>query len=650
MQFTTLVDYLNASKSLDRHITYIEGAGEEKQLSFGELHHRAIGLLHHLQRKGIQKGDELILLLDSNEQFIDIFWACLLGGIIPVPLATGTSDEQRHKLIRILHNLRNPYLYTNSNVWTRYRNFVEQHYDEQVYKQLRKNRMLTESIEDIDVAGSPADIHSEDIAFVQYSSGSTSEPKGVVLTHANILATIRDMSDSSAFTDKDISLSWMPLTHDMGLIGFHLNMLVAGMNQYLMETEVFVRRPLLWMRYVSDTKANILCSPNFGYRHFLKAFKPEKMLGTDLSHVRILYNGAEPISDELSTEFLSTMAQYGLKDTTMRPAYGLAEASLGVAFPELGKKYETLSIDRSSLGIGDKVIPTNGENSIRFVSVGQPLGKCKVKLLDDVKTEVGEDQIGHILIKGPNVTQGFYKLGNIDSNSHNQDGWLDTGDLGFYNNDRLFVTGRSKDVIFLNGQNYYAHDLENVAIQIPDLDLGKVVVSSIRNPQSEVDIMVLFIQHRGELTDFLDLANRTLRHINEQTGADIVEVVPVNRIPKTTSGKVQRFLLARDYNNGIFADVLRQIGELKRQLAEQTENLRSETEKTLAIICHQVLNLHVAPQDNFFEIGADSLKLADISELIDTEFPGCVEAGDFVDHPTLSAMAQLIDQKQSSGI
>ena len=218
-----------------------------RDVSFAELHERALGILYHLQRLGAKRGDKLILFLSNNEQFIDAFWAAILGGIVPVPVALGISDEHRHKLLRIARRLGNPYIYTERRTLERIGSFATQVGADAQYESLRRRAFLVDDLDDISRAGSVQRVGPDDTAFIQFSSGSTSEPKGVVLTHGNVLANCRGVIEAAAFTDADISLSWMPLTHDMGLIGFHLIMFVRQLHGHIMPPELFIRRPLLWL-------------------------------------------------------------------------------------------------------------------------------------------------------------------------------------------------------------------------------------------------------------------------------------------------------------------------------------------------------------------------------------------------------------------
>ncbi|MGH8221727.1 MAG: AMP-binding protein, partial [Woeseiaceae bacterium] len=291
----SLADMLDSVAGLDRHLRFIDGEDAESVLTFAALRSRALDLLGALQRRGVAPGSELVIFTRSNEQFVIAFWAAILGRIVPVPVTVGISDEHRLKLFRILGQMKRGTLYTEGPLRERLKEFAGTQRLPQIVAMLEDASVLISDIE----AGQRGDIvpaGAGDLAFIQYSSGSTSDPKGVCLTHRNLCTNIRAIVERLQFNADDQALSWMPLTHDMGLIGFHLSVMAAGMNHAVMDTGLFVRRPLLWMAKASELRATQLCSPNFGYKHFLKLFERKGMPDLDLSPVKLILNGAEPIS------------------------------------------------------------------------------------------------------------------------------------------------------------------------------------------------------------------------------------------------------------------------------------------------------------------------------------------------------------------
>ena len=564
----TLAELLTNNRTVKRTVSYLETESNERVVSYGELYERAIGILYHLQKLGARPGDKLIIYLANNEQFLDAFWAGMLGGIVPVPVALGISDEHKHKLLRIAKKLGKPFIYTDKKTLDRIGAFAGGAGEQATYDALAARSFFAESVDDISKAGQVHAVKPDDTAFIQFSSGSTSEPKGIVLTHRNILTNTRGAGEASGWNENDVNLTWMPLTHDMGLIGMHIMMFAHRMQLNVMPTELFIRRPLLWMTFAARKRVTVTSSPNFGYRHYLKVLGEREVGDLDLSSVRLIYNGAEPISVELADEFMTRLAPARLKRTAMYPVYGLAEATLVVSFPQPpGEMYEFVAVNRHELTVGKQPAPLPKEHpdALSIMAVGQPIPYSRVRIADDADRELPENHIGHILIAGDNVTKGYYE--NPDANAKGfTDGWLRTGDLGMLKGGKLYITGRAKEIIFVNGQNYYPHDIESIAIRAEGLELGKVVAAGVRAKGASTDDLILFVLHRMDMKEFLPLATQVARLVNEHTGLEVAHVVPVKRVPKTTSGKIQRHLLEEDYVNGVYAAELAELAALRATL------------------------------------------------------------------------------------
>jgi acyl-CoA synthetase (AMP-forming)/AMP-acid ligase II/acyl carrier protein len=646
--YTTLLDILESNRSVERAVTYIDGENSERRVPYGDVYVRALGILHHLQAMGAQRGDKMIIFLSSNEQFLDGFWAALCGGIIPVPLAVGISDEHRHKLLRVARKLGRPLLYTDAKNLERLGTLAAQVGETAVFNELKSRVFLVESITDISRAGKLYRPAPDDLAFIQFSSGSTSEPKGVMLTHGNLIANIRGATAIGKYNEQDVTLSWMPLTHDMGLIGFYLMQFANRVHVHLMPTELFVRRPLLWLQMASKKRVSITCSPNFGYRHFLKVLGGRRLDGVDLSAIRQIYNGAEPISVPLCNEFMSALAYTGLKRQAMYPVYGLAEASLAVTFPEPGLDYRWVRVNRHRLkpGAHIELNPADARDTLELMCVGRVLPNTELRIADDSRAELPNGAVGHILIRGANVTRGYFADPEATALAVGADGWVDTGDLGFLHEGSLYIAGRSKEIIFVNGQNYYPYDLENIAQRAPGLDLNKVVAAGVAKPGSQGEELVVFVLHRGSTADFLPIAAAVQRLINEHTGLEVAQVIPTNRIPKTTSGKVQRHLLEQAYIDGEFDAELKELEALREAAGGAGQVSGTALETRLQTICEAALpGKRIDVNDNLFEIGASSLKLIEIHENIDREFPSLIDLTELFDHPTIADLAKHLETK-----
>jgi len=645
-RFDTLSAALAAQRRDDREIVFIDGEDEQRSLSFARLERRALAMLGALQRRGVQAGSAMLLFVGDNERFLEMFWACVLGGIVPVPLAAGAADEQRRKLFRVFAQHDEAHVYTEGRVIERLEQSSIVTEQPAAWSRLRARTLAVGALDIGGAAGLPVARAASDIAFIQYSSGSTSEPKGVVLTHANLCANIASIAEAGAFSDRDVALSWMPLSHDMGLIGFHLNMLACGATHAIMRTDLFARRPLAWLDHATRRRATVLCSPNFGYQHYLRQYTAKPPQGLDLSAVRLIFNGAEPISASLARRFVETLAPHGLRGTTMFPVYGLAEASLAVTFPRIGAPLSVVHLDRAALMPGTEVREQiEGAGTVDFVKLGWPVPGTDVRIAGPEGSALPVLNIGRVCIRGDNVTAGYWHDEAATRAAIEGEGWLDTGDLGYLAADgQLVLTGRAKDIIFVSGQNVYPHDLERIVEQATGVELNRVAAAGVPTPDGEG--VAVFVQHRGELEAFMPLAQSVRQAINGQTGLEVAAVVPVLRMPKTTSGKLQRHALARAYVDGEYAELLRQLQPAAEAAADATA-AGSSTAMRLKAICDQLLpETPIALDTNLLEANLNSLTLARIHEEIDRAFPQRVELTDLFDYPTLAELASFLDGHQ----
>ncbi len=640
--YDSMTELLADARGKDRHIRFIDGERDESTVSFAELWERSLALLGSLQAHGMKQGDELVIFSKSNESFVVAFWAAMLGGLVPVPVAVGISDEHRFKLFRIIKQLNRGTLFTELGLLERLLEFSKQRELGDVTALLESRTVLISDIRPGD-HGELANITPDDPAFIQYSSGSTSDPKGVCLSQRNLCTNIHAIIEATHWMGDDQSLSWMPLTHDMGLIGYHLSVMAAGMNHAVMDTSLFVRRPLLWMNKAHELKATQLCSPNFGYKHFLKLFERKGLPDdTDLSRVKLLLNGAEPISWDLCEDFLMKLAPYGLKHSVMYPVYGLAEATVGVSLGIPGNEPSRITVDRHSLRIGEPyTAATPGErDAVSFVCVGNSIRDVEIRIADDADAVLDDGKVGNIQLQGASVAERIYGDDEATASLFTDDAWLRTGDCGVFVDGQLVITGRQKDLIIVNGQNYYPHDLEEIVAQIDGLDLGKVVVAGATPTGSGTEELLAFILYRQELDAFAPLADQVRSIIGEHVGLEVDHVIPVSRIPKTTSGKVQRAHLLQDYLDGEFEGLL---AEMAPVAAADDSADEDPLVAELELICREFSkDRRIGPDDNLFEVGVSSLTLTEIVLAIDERYPGKLDISDLFDYPTLREVATFL--------
>ncbi|NEW06400.1 amino acid adenylation domain-containing protein [Paenibacillus sp. SYP-B3998] len=647
-QFLTLVDVIQErSKITDRGILFIEADKVETFISYGQLFIEAQGYLGYLQEIGIKPRQEVIFQIQENKLFLVAFWACLIGGMIPVPVSVGEDDEHKLKVCRIWKLLKNPFMIASEKILHKIEKFALEHELLDFHHELgAKSDRIQNKIYDFN----PIKLYepkSEELAFIQFSSGSTGDPKGVMLTHRNLIYNACAAINGTKITSSDSFLSWMPLTHDMGLIGFHLVPLVAGIQQYSIPTELFIRKPVLWMKKVNEHKATILSSPNFGYKYFLNFFREEKTIGWDLSCVRVIYNGAEPILPDVCHEFLNVLSKYQLKNTVMFTVYGLAEASVAVAFPNVDEEFTSVYVHREHLNFGEHVveIEKDAKQVASFVAVGKAIDYCQLRISNEEDAIVPDHVIGKIQIKGDNVTQGYYNNPQATETLLTQDGWVNTGDLGFIMNGNLVVTGREKDIIFINGKNVYPHDIERVAIQLDGIELGRVAACGVYDSNSNSEEIVVFVVYKKPIEQFVPLIKEIKKHLSIHGGWSIKEIIPIKKLPKTTSGKVQRYQLAKQYEDGIFLTESSLINDSlandKTKQMAPIAALSIETE-LISIFSEVLVGKKIDIEDSYFEMGATSLQLAQIAERIERKYGKEIAITDLFTYPSISELASYL--------
>lgn len=649
-QLLTLTQALKKAAIEDSHnITFIFAQDKEKVISYKELYKSALSYLGYFQKKGIKKNNELILQIADIETFLYSFWACLLGGIIPVPVSSGNYDESKNKLLLIWKNLKTPFLFTEKKSLDYLNEYAKKSGNDIIISEINKKSSVIEDVE-FDDSKNVKEVESEinDIAFLQFSSGSTGFPKGVILTHKNVMTNICSIIKAIKLCKQDTLLSWMPLTHDMGLIGFHLVPIVKTINQILMPTNLFIRNPVLWLEKASEHKISVLSSPNFGYKYLLKFFKNEKEYDLDLSNVRLIFNGAEPISFDLCEKFLKSLEKYHLKDNCMFPVYGMAEASLAVTFPPVEEKIVCNRLKRNSLQIGSQVQYVNNadDNGVAFVDVGYVLDNCNLKICDDKDRILEDGFIGNIQISGDNVTSGYYNNLEETLSVKTKDNWLKTGDVGYLNKNRLVVTGRSKEIIFVNGQNFYPYDIESVIVKEAGLDRYEIVACGVFDHKKQMDEALIFVFFKETLEKFVTLIPSIRKAVTRNFGIEVNSILPVKKLPKTTSGKVQRFKLANQYTMGEFSDLIKILEGLSTNIKENLDDIfenMSPIELKLQKIWIEILNLeNVGLTENFFEIGGSSLKATILGARISKEFDVEIPIGEIFEYLTIEKQAEYI--------
>lgn len=517
---------------------------ESDFFSFSQLEERTRELAGCLQSLGLKKADRLALILPDSDQFVLMFLAALRAGVIPVPIypptglgqLSGYVDNTRH----IVRKSGATCLMTTSLIKPLLGGVQSACPD-------LAHITTFAAVMEAKAPFKPVDIKADDIAFLQFTSGSTNRPKGVILTHANLLANSRNILEEGLASDPqtDSGFTWLPLFHDMGLIGFVLAPIVYGIEVSFMSPLLFLKRPSSWLRGMSRFRATITFGPNFAYALAVKRVRAKEIEGIDLSRWRVAGCGAEPIRAETLEAFADHYAPYGFRKEAFYPAYGLAESTLAVSF---SRSVPTDRVKASVLWSTDEAVACEASDpdALRIVNCGKAFEGHQVQVfaLDDTRCEhpLADRKVGEMRLKGPSVSPGYFEEPELTRASF-VDGWFLTGDLGYLADGNVHICGRSKEVIIIHGRNFYPQDIEWEASQVEGVRKGNVIAFGTRGDGGDREAVVL--AYESAITDAAEIERITKEirgRIQEVIGVmldDIIALAP-GVLPKTSSGKLQR--------------------------------------------------------------------------------------------------------------
>jgi acyl-CoA synthetase (AMP-forming)/AMP-acid ligase II len=521
----------------------------EESMTYAELDIQAKAISAQLQILGAKNGDRILLLFSPGLPLIQAFFGCLYAGCIAVPIYPPAQTKLLDKAHRIIRNSKPLYAMMTSDHVTKFAVFNKEgkpHLD-------KVPCLAIDSIESqLSALWQRQIINENDIAFLQYTSGSTMHPKGVMVTHQNLLDNIRKIDTAFELNEKTVSFSWLPPHHDMGLIGYILTPIYVGIPTYLMSPFSFLQNPLSWLQNISKYKVTISGSPNFAYDYCVKRIKEEKKRDLDLSSWQIASNGAEPIRKETLEHFYQAFKKYGFHKEAFYPCYGLAEATLLVTGNTPGTLYKTRTLAKEHYQ----------DHRVHFVqeesAQGHSLVSCgkfmqTVKIVDpETLALCDKEQIGEIWVHSNSITQGYWQQeeetvhafqGKIHGDSSNQM-YLRTGDLGFVYEEELYVTGRIKDLIILYGKNHYPQDIEHSILHAPvHKQLGKCAAFVVQTEHEYELTVICEVKNRfiePEEQDFLFNTIFELIYQTHQLETHHIVFIPLKALPHTTSGKIRR--------------------------------------------------------------------------------------------------------------
>ncbi len=537
------------------HIHLLAETGQEEVISHAALRRGAQAVAAGLRAQGLEPGQTVAIMLPTSRDYFHGFFGVLLAGGIPVPiyppLRPAQIEEHLRRHARILANARVTLLIT----------VAEARPLSRLLRSLVESMRAVATVPELAARAAPAadetplyHVSGGDIAMLQYTSGSTGNPKGVILTHANLLANIRAMGAAIKADSSDVFVSWMPLYHDMGLIGAWLGSLYYAVPLVVMSPLLFLTRPEHWLWAIHRHRATLSGAPNFGYELCLRRVEDRHIEGLDLSSWRVAFNGAEPISPDTLARFHERFARYGLRAATQMPVYGLAEASVGLAFPPLGRAPLIDRIQREPFMRTRQALPAAADDphALRFVACGRPLPGHEIRIVDATGYEAGERAEGRLEFKGPSTTSGYFR--NAEETRRLFHGeWLDSGDLAYVAGGDIYITGRVKDIVIRAGRNIYPHELEEAVGNIAGIRKGCVAVFGVAAAGAGTERLVVLAETRA--TDAQ--ARERLRDRINAVGLDLIgtppdEVVlaPPYSVLKTSSGKIRRAASRELYERG----------------------------------------------------------------------------------------------------
>ena len=550
------------------HLRLREDSGETRDITYGALFDQVTVFARGMENLGVAPGDRVAIMLPTCADFFHVLLGAQMAAAIPVPIyppvRADRIEEYAARQAAILRSAEVSTIITFGRA-ERVARLLE--------PQVPSLRRVTTAAQIADLGTRPGQLSgarkvtSSDIAFLQYTSGSTGDPKGVTLTHANLLANLRAILAVVQMNPADRAVSWLPLYHDMGLIGAWMGPMYAGAPLSLMSPLAFLSRPERWLWAIHEHRGTVTAAPNFAYELCVRKVPDERIEGLDLSSMRYMLNGAEPVNPSTLERFAARFERYGFDRRALMPVYGLAENSVAVSFTPPMRGWRVDWLDRAALENDGRAVPVPapGANGVAafgqaaagrngdaasadpavagFVSAGFPLPGNEVRIVDDAGNDVAERVEGRLWFRSPSSTPGYYRNPNATAALLRDGGWLDSGDRAYFANAEIFITGRAKDIIIKAGRNLYPHEIEELAAGAQGVRKGCVVAFGAVDESSGTERLVVVAETaERDPARREEIAARIRERVAEGVGMppDDVEMVPAGAVPKTSSGKLRR--------------------------------------------------------------------------------------------------------------
>jgi acyl transferase domain-containing protein/acyl-CoA synthetase (AMP-forming)/AMP-acid ligase II/acyl carrier protein len=637
-------------------IVHLEADGSEHSQTLAELFAEAAAVCGGLLRLGLKSGDSAVLLLERSAEVLPAFWGCLLAGIRPAiaPIPPTFLGENRglEQLCHVWRLLDGPLLIANAGL-------------------IDSAGSLSAPLGVADVRW--ADIASlmsappatefpsgtaEETAFYSLTSGSTGAPKCIMLTHANLIQRAHGANLLCGHSSQDIILNWLPFDHIGSISDWHLRCVLLGCRMVYAGKEGVIANPLRWLELVDKYRVTHTWAPNFAYslvcdRLAAQRAKQQSPPRWNLSCVDGMLSAGESVSPKVVQRFLTELAQFGLPATAIRPAFGMAELGSGITY-QVGRADRPLtfhSVRRDSLP--GRAIPTNpnAENAGIFTNLGPPIPGVGIRIVNDEHQIVPENTVGHLQVRGTAVSPGYFR--NPEANrAFHDDGWFESGDMGFLTNGELVITGREQESIIIRGVNYGCSEIEEVVSSVPGVEPSFTAACALHRTDVDREELAVFFHTAAEDDEQLAaILHEIQRRLVRQMGvrADFLLPVPKEAIPKTVIGKLQRRELSRRFAEGEFESILARLAELSQRHDSApagdgvAQPSQSGIEKEVAAIWYEVLGVEqIGVDDNLFDLGGDSLLLAVMHSKLQQRFGPGITLVEMFNYPTIRALANFL--------
>jgi acyl-CoA synthetase (AMP-forming)/AMP-acid ligase II len=536
-----------AAVSADGGLRILDRRERSRWLPWSEIHDRARSAAGRILASGVAPGQRVALVYPTCTGFFDAFFGVILAGAVPVPLyppvRLGRLDEYHERTAAMLRAADVRLVLAEKRVRRLLGPAIEA---AQPALGCRTLDELPQTLQDSLPVG------EGDLALVQFSSGTTVDPKPVALSHRAVVAQTTRLNgfwpDGNGVVHSGVS--WLPLYHDMGLIGCVLPALERGATLTVIPPELFVARPAAWLRVISRYRATVSPAPNFAYGLCVDRVRDDELEGVDLSSWRVALNGAEPVAAEVLRRFQRRFAAWGFRPEALTPVYGLSEASLAVTFSPLDRPFTSRRFDRDALA--ERLEAVDDQTGVEIVSVGQPLPDFSLRVVDREHRELPERCVGRLLVRGPSLMEGY--LGHRRATARTlRDGWLDTGDLGFVADGDLYLTGRAKDVLILRGRNHSPVEVEHAVDTVDGVRTGCTATVSFMPEDGERELLLVMVEARRGVPEreYLQIGEKVSQAVLAATGLDLdrVEVLEPGALPRTSSGKIRRHEALQRWRN-----------------------------------------------------------------------------------------------------